>query len=421
MKHHFLISMNKLKSCDIVIIGGGMVGLSLAHQLIERKLSEKIIIIDKEVSLGKHSSGRNSGVLHAGIYYKPGTLKSKVCVEGSKRLKEWVIKRNLPINNCGKIIVPQKENLDKQIDELALRGTKNGADVDIWDHKQLSKFAPLVRSSTGRALWSPNTSVVKPITIINTLYLELIKKGVEIINLGSHQKWEVDPEKKSILINKSQKLRYSFFINCAGLQADRISHLFGLGNDYRLIPFKGLYWQIRENSSINIKSNIYPVPDLNVPFLGVHFTPGAGINSHVSIGPTATPALGRENYKTFESIEPINSLNNIFLLCKQYVLNQNGFRKYAQEQLLLSLFPLMLKSARELIPSIRANDIESSDKVGIRSQLFNLKTQKLEDDFLYLENSQSLHILNAISPAFTASFALADLIINKSKYLSKRN
>ena len=132
--------MTKNRSCDIVIIGGGMVGLSLANQLVDRKLSDSVIIIDKESSLGKHSSGRNSGVLHAGIYYKPGTLKSKVCVEGSKRLKEWVIKRNLPINNCGKIIVPQKEHLDSQIDELALRGSKNGADVEIWDQKQLTKF-----------------------------------------------------------------------------------------------------------------------------------------------------------------------------------------------------------------------------------------------------------------------------------------
>ena len=412
--------MTKNKNCEIVIIGGGMVGLSLANQIVDRKLSDSVIILDKESTLGKHSSGRNSGVLHAGIYYKPGTLKSKVCVEGSKRLKKWVIKRNLPINHCGKIIVPQKEHLDSQIDELALRGSKNGADVEIWNQNQLLKFSPFVRSSTGRALWSPNTSVVKPITIIQSLHSELIKKGVEIINLGEGQTWKVDPEKKTILINDSKEIRYCFFINCAGLQSDRIAHLFGLGNEFRIIPFKGLYWKIKESSNFKIKSNIYPVPDLNVPFLGVHFTPSAEEKPIISIGPTATPALGRENYKTFESIEPINSINNLFLLSKQYLLNQNGFRKYAQEQLLLSLFPLMLKSAQELIPNIRADDIETSDKVGIRSQLFNLQKQKLEDDFLYLENSDSLHILNAISPAFTASFALADLIINKSKNLSAR-
>ena len=178
--------------------------------------------------------------------------------------------------------------------------------------EQTLKFSPFVRSSTGRALWSPNTSVVKPITIIQSLHSELIKKGVEIINLGEGQTWKVDPEKKTILINDSKEIRYCFFINCAGLQSDRIAHLFGLGNDFRLIPFKGLYWKIKESSNFKIKSNIYPVPDLNVPFLGVHFTPSAEEKPIISIGPTATPALGRENYKTFESIEPINSINNLF-------------------------------------------------------------------------------------------------------------
>ena len=160
------------KSCDILIIGGGMVGLSLANQLIKRRLTDKIIVLDKENKLGKHSSGRNSGVLHAGIYYKPGSLKAKVCVSGARRLKKWVKERNLPLNNCGKIIVPQKEILDSQIDELAKRGSANGADVEIWNEKQLRVCAPNVRSSTGRALWSPNTSVVKPISIINTLSSE---------------------------------------------------------------------------------------------------------------------------------------------------------------------------------------------------------------------------------------------------------
>ena len=408
------------KSCDILIIGGGMVGLSLANQLIKRRLTDKIIVLDKENKLGKHSSGRNSGVLHAGIYYKPGSLKAKVCVSGARRLKKWVKERNLPLNNCGKIIVPQKEILDSQIDELAKRGSANGADVEIWNEKQLRVCAPNVRSSTGRALWSPNTSVVKPISIINTLSSELISKGVEIINLNRGQSWVLNASKKSIRIGKEKTIKYCFLINCAGLQADKIANLFGLGKNFKLVPFKGLYWQIKKHSKINIKNNIYPVPDLNVPFLGVHFTPSADKFPIVSIGPTAIPSLGRENYKGFESIEFINSVNNMFLLTKQYIQNQNGFRKYAHEQLLLSLFPFMLQSAKELIPEITANDIEVSEKVGIRSQLFNLEKQKLEDDFLYLENDESLHIMNAISPAFTASFELADLIINKSKYLSMR-
>ena len=154
---------------DFCIAGGGMVGLSIAHQLIERKISSRILIIDKEKELGKHSSGLNSGVLHAGLYYEPKSLKAKVCVEGSKRLKRWIKERNLPINECGKVIVPQDPHLDNQLDLLYQRGLDNGAIVEMWNEKELKKRFPIVRSSSGRALWSPNTSVVKSKVVLKIL------------------------------------------------------------------------------------------------------------------------------------------------------------------------------------------------------------------------------------------------------------
>ena len=312
----------KTKTCDILILGGGMVGLSLAYQLIERGISKRIIILDKEKVLGKHSSGRNSGVLHAGIYYKPGSLKARVCVSGAKRLKKWVSERNLPINNCGKIIVPQKESLDMQLDVLAERGNLNGAEVDLWNEKTLKDYVPFVRTASGRALWSPNTSVVKPLLIIKTLSDELKSKGVEIMNLGPKQKYCIDHENMNININSNKRLEYKFVINCTGLQADKIAHSFGLGLNYRIIPFKGLYWQINNKiCKLNIPSNIYPVPDLNVPFLGVHFTPSADNEPLVSIGPTAVPALGRENYNILQNIQPIDAMLDLAFLGQQYFLN----------------------------------------------------------------------------------------------------
>ena len=397
---------------DFCIAGGGMVGLSIANQLIERNISSRIIIIDKEEELGKHSSGLNSGVLHAGLYYEPKSLKAKVCVEGSKRLKRWIKERNLPINECGKVIVPQDPHLDNQLDLLYQRGLDNGAIVEMWNEKELKKRFPIVRSSSGRALWSPNTSVVKSKVVLKNLEKELREKNV-VFKLNE-KSWTIDPHKKQLSLKNDNKIYYSHFINCAGLRADEVAQKFGLASQYTLIPFKGIYWEIVSKSMFDLNTNLYPVPDLNVPFLGVHFTPTADEKPTINVGPTATLAFGRENYSLFQNLEILNSSLNLFLLSKQYLLNKEGFRKYVHDQSMLFFKPLMIKSARKLIPTINERDLKISTKVGIRPQLFNKITQKLENDFLTVKGLASTHVLNAISPAFTASFALADLIIDKN-------
>ena len=160
--------MTRLGS-DVLIVGGGMVGLCLAHQLLERGITTNVTVLDKESELGCHSSGRNSGVLHAGLYYKPGSVKAQVCVGGARRLRAWVQERGLPLNACGKVIVPQRPDLDSQLDVLAERGSANGATVEFWDEQQLRELIPEARSASGRALWSPNTAVVKPITVVRRL------------------------------------------------------------------------------------------------------------------------------------------------------------------------------------------------------------------------------------------------------------
>ena len=152
---------------DVVIIGGGMVGLCVAYQLIQSKKASRIVVVDKEKELGLHSSGRNSGVLHAGLYYKPNSIKAKVCVEGASRLKKWIKDRKLPINECGKVVVPTKPELDCQLEILQERGRKNGASVDIIDESDLRELLPLARSASGRAIWSPDTAVVKPKSVLD--------------------------------------------------------------------------------------------------------------------------------------------------------------------------------------------------------------------------------------------------------------
>ncbi len=404
------MSINKFY--DVVIIGGGMVGLCLANQIIERKAGRNICIIDKENKLGLHSSGRNSGVLHAGIYYKPKTIKAQVCISGSLRLKEWIKERKLPINNCGKLIVPQSENLDSQLDELILRGRANGAKVELITEKEIYKFCPDANSTTGRAIWSENTSVVNPKIILYELERELIQKGVTILKGGKALKFY--PDKKSISL-KSSEISYGHLINCAGLEAAQIAHKFNVGRNFYIIPFKGIYWQIKKSSSIKISTNVYPVPDLNMPFLGVHFTPDANPNNEVSIGPTATFAFGRENYKGFKGIEVLRSIRNIKTISQLYYSNNGGFRGYIHNQSLQNIPLIMIKEAKKIIPKITLNQIEPSKKVGIRSQLYNSTKNRFEDDFICKNGFHSTHLMNAISPAFTSSFSLADLIIDNSE------
>ena len=397
---------------EIVIIGSGMVGMSLAYQLKKKNLAKKIIIIEKENEIGKHSSGRNSGVIHAGIYYKPNSIKANVCIEGSKMLKSWIKDNGLSIKNCGKIITPQDIELDSQLDMLYERGKKNGVDVSFINEKELLDKIPCGRTSSGRALWSPNTSVVNPKEILQKLEQNLKDLGVDI--LKSEEIIEIDQFNNKVFLKDKKTIKFEYLYNCAGSKSIEIAKKFQLASNYLSVPFKGIYWDIKINSPFKIKTNLYPVPDISVPFLGVHFTPSLGGNNLVTIGPTANLAFGSENYKGFDSLELFKTFRNISILAKQFLINKNGFRKYAFDQLPLVFEPFMIKSARKLIPNLKKEHIIVSEKVGIRAQLYDKKNNFLVDDFLCITNKNTTHVLNAISPAFTASFAFADLIIKKS-------
>lgn len=398
---------------DIVILGGGMVGMALAHQLNERYPDLSITLIDKEPEIGKHSSGRNSGVLHAGIYYPPGTLKARVCVEGARRLRTWCESEELPVLACGKVIAPQATELDTQLDLLMERGTANGAEVRLMDEREFHQRVPYGRTATGRALWSPHTCVVKPKLVLQRLEQRLRERGVRFL-LGSAVS-AVKPEAQIVSFAQggfTRKLAYGHLFNTAGLQADRVARSFGVGEGRTLLPFKGLYWQLAPTAPFSFKTNLYPVPDLNVPFLGVHVTPSP--DGSVSLGPTAIPAWGRENYRGLDGIEPGMALEFLGDLASQWWRNAGGFRRYAREQALHGLKPLFLKAAQALVPGLRREHLIPSQKVGIRAQLYDRRSGTLVQDFCLEQGPHSTHVLNAISPAFTASFALADLIIDQS-------
>ena len=389
-----------------------MTGLSVAYQLLQNPITygKSVLIIEREKQTGLHSSGRNSGVIHAGVYYKPRTLKASVCVSGGRRLVTYIKKNNLSINNCGKVIVPQAPKLEPQLDELYRRGCDNGATISFIDSDSLKQKIPLINKEITRALWSPKTCVVSPQQVVRCLTSELVELGaaflydVKTINAGP----------LSLLLNGTETIEYGYLFNCAGAHAIDISAQFGIGSEFKIIPFKGIYWDLKDSSKFNITTNLYPVPDLDVPFLGVHFTPDSFGGNVLTIGPTATLAFGRQNYSTFDKIELLDSALNFTLIAKQYISNKSGFRSYVHEQSLLWINQLMIRQAQQLIPSINVSDIVRSSKVGIRAQAFNCSTETLVDDFICLSNERSTHVINSVSPAFTASFSLGELIIERA-------
>lgn len=401
-------------STDIAILGGGMVGMALAYQVHERYPGLAITVIDKEPEVGRHSSGRNSGVLHAGIYYPPGTLKAQVCVQGAKRLRAWCEAEKLPVLSCGKVIAPQNIELDGQLELLLERGRANGAEVRLIDEHEFCRLVPEGRTASGRALWTPDTCVVKPKLVLERLERVLRERGVRFVLGAEVENFNVETRQLTLALNTSNQtvLSYGHLFNSTGLHADRVAREFGLGEHCTLLPFKGLYWQLHANAPFHFTTNLYPVPDLNVPFLGVHVTPSP--DGTVSLGPTAIPAWGRENYRGLSGIEPLMALEFLGDLASQWWRNSGGFRRYAREQALHGLKPLFLNAAQALVPGLRSEHLIPSQKVGIRAQLYDRKSGSLVQDFRLEQGPASTHVLNAISPAFTASFALADLILDQS-------
>ena len=396
---------------DICIMGAGIVGLSVAYQISKRYPLLSITIIEKESDVGMHSSGRNSGILHAGLYYEPSSLKAKVCVSGAKRLKEWCKEEKLQVMECGKVVTPQKPELDKQLEVLVERGRANGATVELIDKKQFSELVPDGYTSTGRAIWSPDTCVVKPMQVIQKLKQRLQEGGIDF--LFFQEQWKVAENSKQIIFTDGNKLSYDHLINCTGLQADKVAHQFGVGEKYTMLPFKGSYWQVKKNAPFKFNTNLYPVPDLEVPFLGVHVTPS--VDGVTYLGPTATLAMGRENYRGFQGVEPLMTLNFLRHMTLQVITNKR-MRNYVYNQAFDWTPKNFLNAIRAIIPKIEMGHIEKSSKVGIRPQLYDKKKNELVQDFIMLNGPNSTHVVNAISPAFTASFELADYILDNSRY-----
>lgn len=388
----------------IVICGGGITGLSIARELVKRDYND-IVILEKEKEIGVHVSGRNSGVLHAGIYYTPESLKAKFCLGGNELMKEFCESKDIPIKRSGKVIVTKNEDELEILHELHKRAVNNKVEVKLIDKKELSEIEPYAKT-VEQALYSPLTAVVNPKDILKEIEKELVKsKKVKILK---ETKFIKLINNKTILTSKG-KLNFELFINAAGAYADMVAHSFGVGLEYKMLPFKGTYKKLKREKSYIVNGNIYPVPDIKNPFLGVHLT--KGYDGEVYIGPTAIPAFGRENYGIFRGVD----LEAVQILYRDLImfLKNEKFRNPALEEPKKYLSRYFFKDVKPLAKNIEFSDILPSSKVGIRPQLVNWKTKELEMDFVVMKDSNSIHILNAISPAFTSSFAFAEFVVNE--------
>src|SRR5687768_17217586 len=286
-----------MRTADFVIIGAGIVGLTIALELKRRLPESRILLLEKEPEPGRHSSGRNSGVLHSGIYYPPKSLKARVCGQGALEMAAYCEERGLPLNRIGKVLLPLRPEDGPQLDLLEERGAANGVAVERLDAAALARIEPEARSATGAALFVPGTSVVSSSDVLASIVADAKAAGIELLCGGSLG--AVDAGRRE-LVWAGERIGYGHAVNSAGLHADSVAHLFGAGRDFSLLPFKGLYWKLDPASGLKINHLIYPVPDLRVPFLGVHTT--TAIDGNVYIGPTAVPAFGRENYRGLQGV-----------------------------------------------------------------------------------------------------------------------
>jgi len=374
----------------VLIVGAGIVGMTLAYEWRNKNPQDEIVIIDKEAHEAFHASGKNSGILHAGFYYTADSLKAKLTARGNKLMKEFCYKHNIKVNETGKLVVAKNEDEVETLFELEKRSKSNNAGAYIISQKESEKIDSNVKTYK-YALYSPNTASVNPREVCRVLRKDLESRGVKFIFNMPFEKY-----------NKS----YDFLINAAGLYADKIAHQFNVGLDYTMIPFKGLY--LKYLGSDKIKTQIYPVPNIKNPFLGVHFTLMA--DNTIKIGPTAIPAFWRENYAGFSRFRLDEFLEILKIETKMF-FKHKWFRDLAFYEMRYYIPKNLINEAKKLVKKLRG-DFKVYPP-GIRAQLVNLNTDELIMDFLVEKRENQIHILNAVSPAFTASFAFAEYVLGE--------
>ncbi len=392
---------------DFLVVGAGVIGISIAREL-RRRHGARVLVIDKESGSGQHASGRNSGVLHAGVYYKPGTLKARLCVEGNRRMKDYCRAKGIPMNEHGKVIVTRSESEIPSLRELHQRAEKSGAAVALFDQRDLKEVEPCAKS-VGQALYVKDTAVVNPQLVMEAISRDAVDEGVEF---RFRCAWLGSASTTSARTSQGT-LSYGHFVNCAGLFADQISHEYDVGRQYRVLPFRGQFYLLRPESKMRVRGNIYPVPDLRNPFLGVHFTRRP--EGQVTVGPSALPLLGREQYRGLMGANVQDGLAMIKYLLRLFGRNRDHFRSIAWREMAKLSHTGFFRDAEQLGNGLQKDDFLPGKDPGIRAQLVDTRTAELVNDFVVEPGPRSTHVLNAVSPAFTSSAPFAEFVVDRMK------
>lgn len=393
-----------MRSADVAVIGGGIVGLALADAWLATHPGSSVVVFDKEERLAEHASGRNSGVLHAGFYYAPDSLKAQLTRRGNQLLRAFCAERDVPVRETGKVVVTTSSDQLPQLDDLYARGQANGVPLEMVDEAGLRELEPLARTHE-RALWSPSTAVADPVSVVEALAARVRERGGEV-RLGT----PVVEAGPGWIRTPYQRVAVGHTINAAGLYADRVARWFGVGEDYAMLPFKGLYWYSNWPAG-RLQRHVYPVPDPRNPFLGVHLT--VTVSGRTKVGPTAIPSLWREDYGGVRGISA-SEMAGIARLYPRFLrsphhdvpgLVRTELPKYSRRHL--------VAQARALVPSVNAGDFRERGRVGVRAQLLHVPSGRLEMDFVVRPGERSTHVLNAVSPAWTSSLAMAEWIVER--------
>lgn len=382
---------------DIIIVGGGAVGLATALQVLKKSPGTKVAVLDKETSVGSHQTGNNSNVIHSGIYYKPGSLKARNCIEGYQMLLQFCDEHNIPYKLCGKVIVATEPTEIRLLENIYERGIQNGlTNLTRLDADGIRQYEPHVKGLQG--IHVPQTGIVDYRDVANK-YAEVvrslggeIKLGEKVIDIrAGHHIVSV--------VTATSTLSAKLVVNCAGLYSDKVAAMTS-DIDVRIIPFRGEYYKLKKEKEHLVKTLIYPVPDPNFPFLGVHFT--TMIRGGVECGPNAVLAFSREGYKKsdihFSELAETLAWPGFHKIVGKYWRTGFGemYRSFSKAA--------FTKALQKLIPEVREEDLVPGG-AGVRAQACD-RTGGLLDDFLIIEETHAIHVCNAPSPAATSSLSI---------------